>query len=104
MNPKAGVLGDRVATAAIAASTTAAGSFPGGFITFVGRTAQWMGLMDLGLVQRDSEQCPGRVPLRGGQTRRRCFHGLGYLVGRKERERTTERSIFKAFAEVRSLF
>lgn len=84
MNPKARVLGNRVATAAIAASTTAAGSFPGGFINFVGRTAQGVRLMDLGLVERDSEKCPGRVPLRGGQTGRRCFHGLSYRVGRKE--------------------
>ena len=62
MDPKLGVLGDRIAIAA------AADAVGGWAVSGVG--AQGAGLVDLGMVEDQPEQSSGRIPLRRRQHRR----------------------------------
>ncbi|EFH43289.1 hypothetical protein ARALYDRAFT_328137 [Arabidopsis lyrata subsp. lyrata] len=67
--PKAWVIRDRISATAIASSL-----FIASVVVFRRRDSQRLSLVDLRLVERDREQCAGRISLRRRQIRRSFHH------------------------------
>lgn len=74
MYPEARVIGDRISATAIASSLLGSTIFTLFAVVFRRRDPQRLSLVDLGLVERDREQCASRVSLRRRQIRRSSHH------------------------------